>query len=74
MSGGPGRGGLAAQCRPEQAMNWRRWLAALFVVLALAGCAPWSPCRDRRQKRPISKAILATSAVCTDQVAGGSAC
>ena len=32
--------GLAVQCRPEQAMNWRRWLAALFVDLALAGCAP----------------------------------
>jgi hypothetical protein len=43
MSGGPVRGGLAAQCRPEQAMNWRRWLAALFVVLALAGCAQGQP-------------------------------
>jgi hypothetical protein len=21
-------------------MNWHRWLAALFVLLALAGCAP----------------------------------
>jgi hypothetical protein len=33
---------------PEEAMNWHRWLAALFVVLALAACAqggqiPYAP-------------------------------
>ena len=39
MSGRPVWDGLAVQCRPEQAMNWRRQLAALFIVLALAGCA-----------------------------------
>jgi hypothetical protein len=26
--------------RPEEVMNWRIPLAALFVVLALTGCAP----------------------------------
>ena len=24
---------------PEEAMNWQRWLVALFVMLALAACA-----------------------------------
>jgi hypothetical protein len=39
VSGRPVWDGLAVQCRPEQAMNWRRQPAALFIVLALAGCA-----------------------------------
>jgi hypothetical protein len=33
------RGGLAVRCRPEQAVNWRRCLVAL-VILVRAGCAP----------------------------------
>ena len=24
---------------PEKAMNWQKWLAVLFVMLALSGCA-----------------------------------
>jgi len=29
-------GGLGV---PEKAMNWQKWLAVLFVMLALSGCA-----------------------------------
>jgi hypothetical protein len=34
--------------RPEEAMNWHRWVAALLVMLALAACAqggqvPYAP-------------------------------
>jgi hypothetical protein len=49
-------------------MNWRIPLAALFVVLALTGCAPRRADRDRRGPRPIRNKNLATPAVCTDQV------
>jgi hypothetical protein len=31
--------GSLSRCRPEQAVNWRRCLVAL-VILVLAGCAP----------------------------------
>src|SRR5580693_3013018 len=51
-------------------MHWPRCLAALFVVLALAGALPWRLDRDRRRTRPISKAILATPAECTNRRAG----
>ena len=39
MSGRLARERFAISCRPEQATIWQRRLAALFVVLALAGCA-----------------------------------
>jgi hypothetical protein len=51
-------------------MNCHSWLTALFVALALAGCAPMPLGRDSHPMRPVSKMILATPAVCTDQFAG----
>jgi hypothetical protein len=44
---------------------WQRRLAALFVFLALAGCASLTAGPGRRRTCPISKAILATPAECT---------
>jgi hypothetical protein len=44
----------------EEAMNWQRWLAALFVMLALTACAqedqvpdaPYSHNDEERMDRP----------------------
>ena len=35
-----GVGSVPTTANPEGTMNWRRGVAALFVTLALAGCAP----------------------------------
>jgi hypothetical protein len=45
-------------------------MAALFVILALAGCASVAVGPGQAPTRPISKAILATPAECTDRRAG----
>jgi hypothetical protein len=49
-------------------MHWRRPLAALFVVLALGGCASVAAGPGQAPNAPpISKAILATPAECTNR-------
>ena len=37
-------------------MNWQRWLVALFVAVALAGCAQGSVGQTRAQYAPYSPA------------------
>jgi hypothetical protein len=35
-------------------MNLHRWLAALFLILALGGCAPLAPGQAQRPDAPYS--------------------
>jgi len=55
---------------PEEVMNWYIPLTALLGAWRSPGAPPRQSGRDRRRSRRISKAILATPVVCTDQLAG----
>ncbi len=53
-------------------MNWRIPLAALFALLAFAGCAPATGEPGQVPNAPYQEQILAIPAVCTDRRTGAS--